>query len=391
VKKASVIIIALTALAVFACTIPSAFEIKGSQSAKFSANMDFSEMFSGSVLDSFNSDDENFKILSCANSKYMTFIIYLPLFDEVIDSALDDAVYGLLPSDGIYKISGDKQMASGSSSAVSLGGTEDYLAGFDFNSVKSQLYISGSDIAEYLSITIGIDGDSFSIKKSGGFVFTGSGFDEEKWKNFSDEEWEALSDPNKGGKEIDLTKAMKNSAALAFDYNVIMEDGMEIPIGITGNENSIKAELVIWLPMEFIASAEDGGVLIFPNDFMGGENDLFFREEAGTGDDSITKIIKKLNIDIEMNKSPFDGALLVINSTGGLEITNELSGGSISFGISEENMAKLNEPEYFPFIPKFNIYFKKDEIMAIPRDFRITYICLNADFEYAYYFRQGKK
>ncbi|MDR0502476.1 MAG: hypothetical protein LBH16_04065 [Treponema sp.] len=390
-KKVSIVLFAAAAFVILACTLPSSVEITGSPNVKFSANMDLSSVFSDSITGAFNNDSDGFLMLPCANTRHLTFVIYLPLFEETLEGALDDALSGLLPEGSVYIISGDKEMAGGSSSSVNLGGMDDYLAGFSFNNVKSHLYISGSDIAEFLSITLDIGGTSHTIKRSNGFIFGESGFSEEEWASFSDDEWDALAAPQNSGIRIDLTELLRDSGNLIFDYDVILEDGSEIPADLLIQSSNIKAELVIWLPLEFAASGDDGGVFALPNDFLGGSGDLFFRTGPVNNGDAITEIIKKLKIKIEMNESPFNGAALIINSTGGFEITNVLRGNSIEFEIDEENMARLNEREYFPFSPVMNIHFAKDQIMAIPRNFRITYLCFEASFDYTHHFRQKEQ
>jgi hypothetical protein len=85
-----------------------------------------------------------------------------------------------------------------------------------------------------------------------------------------------------------------------------------------------------------------------------------------------------------MNKNPFQGNTLIVNSTGGLEIINVLNGNSLDFPISEENMKKINTPEYFPFVPKFKIRFNKDGILSIPRVFSASYIRFDASISYIY-------
>lgn len=382
-KKIYIPVIMLTAFAVLTCDIPSSIRIKGNPKLRFSANMDFSDLFSENVESSFDGDLE---IFSNTKTKNQTYVIHMELFEEDLDDSIDTDT-------GNFNILGDsfqtlarEDLSDGDIEAISLDGINDllndFLFGFSFKSVNAALLVSGSDIVKILSIDLKLDG--ISIGEMSGFSPNG-GFNKEAWTN-------SICWPNNSVK-IDLTEHVNKGKDLSFSYEVFIPQDTIVPKNwLEDNDKKIKAELVIWLPMEFIAGnkCKDAGAdILFPDDFFGG-GDLFFRKELKEDGDPFTDMIQSLNLIIEMNDNPFEGAVLIVRSTGDLEIRNTLKGSAMNFIVNEENMAKINQSEYFPFAPKFTIHLNSGSVLELPQNFKINTICFDAMLDYTYNFQEGE-
>jgi hypothetical protein len=365
-KNYTVILVAALALTIFACTMPSEVRIKGSPDLRFSTNMSFDEIFSDMIADGFSSESDDLVVVDCLNTAYMTFIVYLPLFEDELYNNFIDLGY---ISGYDLPVPVRQLLNSDVAQSISLGGLSDYLDDFKYKNILSKLYISGSDIINHLSIEMTLGNGS--VESLDSFNPQGnSGFNQNTWAQFTN-----ISHLPDGGREINLTNIINNQEDLTFDYEIFVEPGT-ISQALIASDIKIKAELVIWVPLEFEAS-DNGATLILPVDFMGEEGkDLFGRDSAGK-DDTLTDMLESLNLVIELNKNPFEGAMLVVKS-GAIEIENELLGSSFDFRINEQNMQEINNPVNFPFVPGFELKFSPGGELKIPRHFRATYIYFNA-------------
>lgn len=375
-KKACIFTLILIAVFVFACTLPSSIEIKGNPALRFYSKIDLSEMFSKMITDGFSNDGDGAKALACANTSIQTYIIHMELYsgelslnthfppssgDQTVTTPINDLVTSTVPM------------------KLPLKSMEGFLENFELKSVETKLYVSGSKIAEILSVELKVTDEhqmteygteSVDIKNS-----RSSGY--ETWGN----SYTGTTLPGYGDKVTMFSQLLNEQDDFDINFGININPGKTIKQEWINNSQNVKVELVVWLPLEFIAG--DEAYLNFPDDFFDDENDLFGRETADE-DNSLTQMIKSLRLSIEMNKNPFQGNILIIDSSGGLEILNVLNGSSLDFPISEENMNKINTPEYFPFVPKFRIRFSKNGILSIPRDFSASYICFDASISYIF-------
>jgi len=142
----------------------------------------------------------------------------------------------------------------------------------------------------------------------------------------------------------------------------------------------IKAEIVVWMPFSFKATAPGGADLKFPEDsFFSSEDDLFGREKAGD-DSMITDIIQSLSVKIKFQNNPFNGGNFIIESKG-IVIQNPISN-VLSFNLTEADMKKINNSANWPFTPQPKIHFAKDSVVSFPRVFSITEFSIQAKILY---------
>ena len=389
-KKPYIIPFALIILVIFACTIPTSFEIHGSPKIRLSANYNLSEMFAEMITGGFTSGIEGSEILPCTNTDIQTYIIYMDLFKGDLNIS-DFFPIPLNPPSGYsFPVPEDTVLIPYSDSPVTLplAGIGEYIGNFEFSAVKSKVYASGSDISTIVSLElkIGISGEEIEeIEEEKINTNNNSPSGRENWGS----EYTGRTEPA-GGEEIkSLTTQLNRQENLDVYFSIFIEKDKMLESDWF-DDSSIMIEIVLWVPLEFVAG-EGGAVLMFPDNFWGEAGSDLFGREIAEENNSLTQIIKNMNLIIEMNRNPFEGATLVVSSTGNLEIVNGISGNSMNFMITEENMEKLNSVDYFPFVPKFTLNFAQYNRstdtggkLSFPRDFRLTTICLEAEIIYIY-------
>jgi hypothetical protein len=366
-KKNFVLILIPAVVFVFACTLPSSIEVKGNPKLRFSANMDLGNMLIGSIEDALR-DSGDLEAFKCTQTTNQTFVIYNEIFEESINIA---SVLGGSFSGDIQNPS-EITLHSATSQKLDLdlsGAKEELFKNFNLKSVKSKLLISGSGLVEIVKIDFTISGKT----KTGNNFEQNGGFAADQWIH-------KTTLPNVG-LEFDLTEDIKNDEIPQVYYEIILPKDVVVPSALLTVEQTIKAELVIWLPLEF--EADTGGAdLKFPGDFLGGKDDLFGRRAADE-EGSLTAMIKSLDLIIEMNKSPFEGALLIVNSAAGpFKIMNTLQGNSLDIPFNAADMEKINSLDYYPFTPAFTIHFDEGQTLAFPREFRTTAFCFDAVIDF---------
>jgi hypothetical protein len=396
----------------FACTLPSSIEIRGSPELRFTANKNFSDMFTELIENGFVNNDDSLSIISCSKTNLQTFMLHMEFFEEEfgieynfssdpginagmnLGSIGGENVLGEIidlipvrPEDLIYRLDEDLELIDNENEPfkIDLEGLGDFLKGFTFDDgpdgVKAKLYVSGDQIVESLSIDFDFDnGIPFAATK---ITNRKSGF--ESWGNT----YTGTEIPD-GGISVPVADLL-NENTFQIKYRVFMAEHTEIDMNwLVGNDvHKIKVELVIWLPLSLIADENDGADLVLPDDFMGDDQnkDLFGREKAGE-EGSITDILDSINLVIQLNRNTFNGATLIVESPNvedpdePLKIRNELKGNDFNFLLSEEDMKKLNSSIYFPFRPKFVISFPANGKLQIPREFKATSLYFKAKFHY---------
>jgi len=381
------IILAISLLST--CTIPTAVEIQGTPHLRFSAGMDFSEMFSDIMTESFPDDA---KVVACENTTYQTYIIHMNLFGEdgnEIGVNLNTETAGFPIPDGINIETTDTKTISDSDGDVSppepisLEGFTENLKGFKFKKVLSRLYISGSPIVEQLRIKMKFGTDEHTLDmENQGFEFHESGFNEEKWKK----EFTAFANLPSHGEEIDFTGLIGAGNDIEIKYEVILPSGRTFPASwvTAGASANIKAELVVWFVLELEAGS--GGADLSLDEFMGDDpnSDLFGRDSADE-EGSMTQYFESIKLGIELSQEAFKGAEIILASNSGaklLEVKNKISGKVLEFGFDEATMKKINDPAYFPFAPNFKIHWDQGGELKIPRDFKANYLSLEAKIKY---------
>jgi len=373
---------------VFACTIPTSVEVKGTPKLKFTANIDFSDEFSGMLEDI--SDDENYQILNCINGTeingvvYQTFLIRMELVRDTFEFQYDGSSSINIPGLGNFNVSDLGNYDIKLTEDIPLGAkdTQDpikldfssldgILKGFEFDEsqIIARLYIDGSELVELLKIDLEVDGESLKsenveIGDINNFTRQTSGIDP------NSDEYSGAGLPT-GGYVIDDFASFLNSReeeGKEVTFSVVMPANTTINTNQLGDVDVV-VELVVWVPLYFEA-IDDPAELEFPGDFMGGIGDFI---------DSITEYMDSLTLVIDLNPNPFSQGTLVIKSTG-VEIREPLNSTSLIIPISKENMDKIVANS--PFEPSFSIVFDNGEDLGIPKELKITTVTLEASLNY---------
>jgi hypothetical protein len=371
-------------LVVFACSfLPSNIEILGTPELSFNANKSLTDMFKDMIGKPESDVDVNTEILPCKNVEYQTYIVYAQLYDGDfnVDLSTPGEINGqsYTPvSGGKIKINDDVEILQNKIKSISFGkGLNNYFENFEFSEVNSTIFISGSDVINSIMLEIeglpapaGADPDYHSGTYKVYPTNTSSGY--ESWNG----EYTGKTMPE-GCKTFNISSCVMSGETLDINFRAFLKkdeeidpDWLNLPITV---------EFIIWYPLVFEATKDDAKIN-FPDDFFGdGESDLFGRTEPNQDDKmSPTEIIQSMELTIKLNHDLFDGAKLNINSKDITISTDELKGQYLGFKIDEENMKKINEPDNFPFNPKFSFNFKKGGRFNVPWELNTEEFSLKA-------------
>jgi len=339
--------------------LPTALEVYGSPELTFSAKKDIGEMLEEQL------EKNNFELITCTNTNTRTHIFRQNIFsDDLVDHIPPFEGTGKNPS--LISLGGDKATIEIDFSKV--------LPGFELKPVKAKLYIYGSNLNEVIKIGKKINDD---------INFSDFEFDIER-VSFNNNLFAGTRLPGSKGEEIQLT---------------LSEDPLEIEFSITIPKDAIvdsawfketlKVDLLIWLPLEFVASPGDAQIL-FPEDFLFSGGDLFGR---GKSDDPnpIGDYIESLELSINLKENAFKGRELIIwsgppesdySDPGNIVIKHVLEGNAFVIPFDSETMGLINDPDNWPFSPKFLFEYEKDEELIIPREFVSTEFVFKAKVHY---------
>jgi len=389
-KKVYVYAVAVLALFIFACTIPTSIEIKGTPKIKFAANRDLGGEFSALLNGFFDSggDENGFKVLDCVNAPlYRTFLIRMEIINEKLKfdfkntgqplpekiivggkeyeiSHLFDTVQQIKLEEKVTLVKDDPQEPM----KIDFSGLSEHLMGFGFdkNSVKAKLFISGSEIVKSVNIDFFLGDQETNIS---GIELGTSGID------ITGSEYTGKSLPA-GGKDINNIVSLLNSKEeIEVKYDVEMPKGTIINVHDM-DKVDIAVELVVWIPLYFeaVGTAEtpDKASLAFPGDFMSGVSGFI---------DSIAEVVDSLSLVVELNDNPFkEGTLVLEDKNNGIRMENSLGDTFLNFSISEEDLKNIINADSFK--PGFYIEFVKGKHLEIPRELKLLTISLEAKLHY---------
>jgi len=389
--------IALILFFVFACTIPSEVEIKGSPSLKFAANINFGDFFSDMIDGVLNTDNYDVQILDCTNSslQYKTFIIHMEVFrDDDYECEIDEAeildigdtgsiwindieipgevilgeVIDGISTKRFLVLDDDREIASSKEPyKVSFKGFGDYLDGFGFTGLESKMYIYGTNIVNALSINL------YNIDSEGNEKLITSDITSGKNSGIESlKEYPGLELPD-GGVNIDIIDIINSKDDLSMAYKVILKKGTTVDLEWLKDTQVVIIEIAIWLPMTF-ESMEENASFNFPG-YFDGISDVF-KSFAETG------FIESMKIKIGLHPlNPFGRGLFVIRDNKYDPIQNPLDENSFSFVLSKRDLEYINKN---PFDPSFLIiYPQKHSILGIPKgDIMITTVSLDTELKY---------
>jgi len=335
--------------------MPGAVQIKSSPEFRIAAKFDI-----GGFLTEFHNgfkkdDDERIKLLDCVNTEIVTYLVYMKLYNQQIP------LNSIIGGDGDFTAPSDIELVK-SELEVSALDFNDFLKDFSFdqNSVKSKLYISGSPIVNGLSVKLTIDNGAPVTNKGNN---TARGLIDKNTYNGT-----ALP---QGGVD-NITLPFKGES-VKIDYGIYVKQGDKIE-RVWMTNPSVLVELAVWLPFNFTAK-KAGAKVELPDDLFP-QGDLFSRKNPDS-DNTITEMLESVSFAIKMNKNPFAGAKLCVDSAG-INIENPIVGTSLEFSVDEQNMKAINTPANFPFVPKLKFVFANGGRLSFPRNFVITEISFKA-------------
>jgi len=406
------LVFSMLALVFFACDfqIPTAIEIEGSPSVRFAETVDIGEMFTDLINKAIKGDGtegaegiEHMDIVPCTNPdlENVTFLIHMDLFDRPLTIEEDapdlsdfpgfdlDDYYDQLAAGDTITLTEDRDLInSGEPMIVPLSSLGSYLIGFKFKNFDTKLYFSGAAIIDKFIIkiaTVEIDEnntdpiaepDPALYKVIPSPTNQASGFNEE-WQKNGYPETTLI-----GGSQLDLPV---NGKDVAVFFKVIVPSGTLINRSDL-DDGHIKVEAVVWLPFEFVADNDDAEI-VFPNDTLFSSKDDLFGRESPDAENMMTDIVESLSLKIVLNKNIFEDADLVVYSnksdgSDGIVITNKITDNFLPFIISEDDMKKINDKDYFPFTPNFKLKFSGGKTLCFPKELKATDIIFSAKIKH---------
>jgi len=379
--KISFSVLIISIFVVFACTLPSAIEIRGTPEIIIPAKGNFSDIFETFIRESFSSEEaEDLKILICDHDsvKIMTFVLYMPMIsedNEEIEVFKANFVGGLgipgyiYPSGMDFIVTNRYEIASGSET-IELEDFTHALDGFLFDGIEAKLYLSGTSFVDKLSIDVTIGTETKRLTTSNVNV-----------ADYMSGEFYTFPGLPGEGIDVDLEGFINNRDDLIIGYDVSVEPGPPgSPKIVTMDEIQeayVILELVVWLPLKMKAGP-GGATLEIPDMFGEEETDLFGRE---SGDDSpLSDFLDWMEMEIGLDPNPFAGGELIISNAGEVVSRNIMAANSFNIKFDSEAMKTINETPIFS--PTVSIYFDEDEGFSIPRNLLVDFLRLRAGLKY---------
>jgi len=388
-KKTYLFLLTALMFAIFACTIPKEIEVRGSLSnIKFETQTDFSETFQTMIKDSFK-EDNVIKLLDCINvNDIQTYLVYMMAIDEEFEFKIDGSNLligeyesNLIPDGFNYTLENETTVYESDNNddiKLSFSSFTDVLTGFTFNeeSIKAMLWVtSDDDIVKSAKIEmtfVELDGygnevassskseviDDIDITKTSGVTSTNGTYT-------------GNSLPPDGHEMNILTEKINSKKDCKIKVKVTLPAGTTIEGRFAnGVPVDIKADILIWFPMDLIAGSN--ATISFPDDVF---------EGVGGFIDSVTEYMESLTLVVGMKQNPFKAGTLVMTQEGTpLNIRNQLSGNELKFKLSESD---INIIEKIPsFKPAVDIVFQPGASIKIPRALEATYVTFSAQISY---------
>jgi hypothetical protein len=341
--------------------LPNAVQVKGSPELRFAAKFDMSEHLEGLINKDNLNNDPKIELLDCINKDIVTYLVYMDVYDATVSTG------GLPPVNGTT--TSDVTLTSGNI-AIPAFTFDNEFKDFKFNqeNIKTKFYISGPSIVEGITVKLTMSPSKELAKSKANNKPSGL---KGKTKTYNETEL-----PDGGFYVNDLPF---DGTQLDITYTIYVAANTTIKSEwVNNNTSKVLVELAIWLPFEFKAKKDDAE-LPLPKDLFS-DGDLFGRDKSDD-DSTVTKMLESINFAMKMNTKPFEGASLIVSSTG-INIRNPIKGASLEFALDEEKMKVINNPANFPFTPQFKIVFNNGGILKFPRELSITEISFKAKFSH---------
>jgi len=369
------LILTVFVLGIFACTIPSAVEIKGSRNLEIAANVNMGKHLDEqikSIIGDMETSGSNAAIRMIPTTQpTRTYIIQMDVdfnidLDAIILSA-NPVLHGALQLAPEVAAPADINLDGGTFPIPSIDMTE-ALQGFSLsNNTKARIYVSADSgflNSVLLSTDIGSVSTVVNLQPSGLDVYN------------IDNEYTANSLPNFG---IPINLPLDGSEA-ELTFSIAIPKDTMIQKSWLDEENTITVEIAVWFVLELVAGV-DGAVFDFPSMFSDG--DVFFRDNAGS--DSMLDLIEAFTFGIKLSSGVFDNMeLKIINSPDEAQLSapiiETLQDSELTFGLSEDELDEING--IWPFIPQISILIPKNKVLSIPREIKLEKVWFDVSFNY---------
>lgn len=421
-------------LALVACEIPKAIEVRAAPDISIDAEVDLSKEIKSKIREAMKEKlDTDFepgiafarKIVS-DDEENMVLVARLKVF-ELNKSGLFDALIGLTYNSTIGSttikqaltaagqtvlLSNLPNILSSTNSVVTtilnqtiskqafpsgaipdipeveIGSMGDILTGFTFKETPGELYIcdesANSIVGNYLEYACSFNGGE---KIQGSFNKTPQDYEDWDWSDTNENEFTYGGPPDSDCVKI---PALFKDNKLDAEFTVSLKQNATVRnlLECLNNSNGIKAEIIARIPLVFLAK-DDNAYFLFPAEDVLGDKDLFQRPEPGE-DQDFKMELKKMNIQIKfLNKAAvfnkmFKGKKLVIANSKNPDGFSRPSAFNTEFfelDFNEKEMKEINTlPVNNPFVPEMKIYFDpaKNDTLTIPWDLDKANIRLNA-------------
>jgi hypothetical protein len=337
------------------------------------ASVDFSEKFAEGIKSGFSGD--GMKMYDCINVQSpQTFLVSINLIE------LDNPLRGTV-GDGMPRPPLDTPLATNEPGSpqnpgdvnppisIPLSGLSDFLgADFDFRGTRSELYVSDSNntgLAEMLKIKLY---NGLSVVADIPTVISGA-----SGLAVDQSDYLAMDLPA-GGNDIVIASVLNSKQEVELIYEISLAGGAGT-IPANASTAQIKLELLIWLPLDFVATHPDGAMIKFPEMFEKGK-DLFGRSSK---EDSMFNMMSRIRVEIGMNSDAFrDGTMEIVDDSYVIECP--LESRAIVLDLGMEDIGYINSN--YPFSPEIGIWFRHNTGPTIPRGLGVVSLGFDADIKY---------
>jgi len=372
--------------------LPTGVEINGTFENSIPVKMNVGAMLTDALDDALNgSESEDQKIYTCTQTVNKTYLVYVNLFDKNLatSGSIDPSILGGAPS-GFPIPHNDPLIDIDTPVNLPLSDMGEYLINFKFKDPDILLYFSGdANIFEKIEIQYEVvdhlDYD-ISIYESPKLKINGKNPSGLSLNSSDGGKYTAIKPPsnglliNKDNNNNDLFPLHGENVHILFKVYAI-KDVLFFPSDFDGD---FVVELVVWLPIEFEAVDDKAKIILPLGDIFPEDSDLFGRSQD---DMSMTEMIKSLKLDMMFNSNPFINRDLVIWSGEDTEkrkivINRKLTDNALTIDMNEDVMKDINNPDNWPFAPRFEILYKKGQDLGFPQNLTVVELAFRAGFKY---------
>jgi hypothetical protein len=251
--------------------------------------------------------------------------------------------------------------------------------GFEFKDIPSKLYVSGSndDLLKMLKIEL-YNGTDPVADIPNSTITTIDTIPSNLAGNLSADadqpDYLGLTLPA-GGNVIDIERVINSKKGVQLKYDISLQGGQPGTVTSAMLNAEITVELLIWLPLKFIANNDKGAMIKFPGMFEA-DKDLFGRSSQ---EDSMFNMMSRIRVEIGMNSDAFkDGIMEMVDNSYVIQCPLESKAIVLDLGMDDVGYINRN----YPFSPEIGIWFGNGTGPTIPRGLGVMSLGFDADIKY---------